>query len=34
MFIPSVQTVWGQGFASIYEVRFLLYNHLPVYYSI
>ena len=22
MFIPSVQTVWWQGFVSIYEVRF------------
>ena len=27
MFIPSVQIVWWQGFASIYEVRFFLYNH-------
>ena len=30
MFIPSVQIVWWQGFASIYEVRFFLYNHLRV----
>ena len=28
MFIPSVQIIWWQGFASIYEVRFFLYNHL------
>ena len=30
MFIPSVQIVWWQGFASIYEVRFFLYNHLRI----